>query len=146
MGLEKRLIGGRVVCQHSGGLHGVSSYGGAMEGGYSVTVLCNQGDVDVQPFQDACYNYLLGQPLSYDNNWALPCGKEFSAPEMLCGDFVAHEGVPSHTIVQLKDGKLTASVKLVDHSQRVSTLRFYFRDGEAWAVKCYTRIYQKAKA
>ena len=164
MELEKRLIGGRVVCQHSGGLHGVSSYGGAMEGGYSVTVLCNQGDVDVQPFQDACYNYLLGQPLSYDNNWALPCGKEFSAPEMLCGDFVAHEGVPAHTIVQLKDGKLTAmygnipvdllycgdnifaAVKQEDHSQRVSTFRFYFRDGEAWAVKCYTRIYQKAKA
>ena len=129
-----------------------------MEGGYSVTVLCNQGDVDVQPFQDACYNYLLGQPLSYDNNWALPCGKEFSAPEMLCGDFVAHEGVPSHTIVQLKDGKLTAmygnipvdllycgdnifaAVKQEDHSQRVSTFRFYFRDGSLGCKMLYQNL------
>lgn len=163
MGLEKRLIGGKVVCQHGGGLHGVSSHGSAIEGGYSVTVLCNQGDVEVQPFQEACCNFLLGQPLDYDNNWALPCGREFSQPEMFCGDFVAHEGVPAHTIIRLENGRLTgsygdkpvdllycgdnvfAAVKPEDHSQRISTFRFYFRDGKTWAVKCYTRIYQRTE-
>lgn len=161
MGLEKRLIGGKVVCQHSGGLHGVSSFGGAMEGGYGITVLCNQGDADAEQFQQACYNFLLGQQLETDNHWAKPCGKEFSAPEMLCGDFVAHEGVPSHTIVKYENGKLSAvyggnavdllycganvfiAVKPDDHSKRVSTFRFYIRDGKAWAVKCYTRIYRR---
>lgn len=35
LGLEKRLIAGKVVCEHSGGLHGVSTKGGLVEGGYS---------------------------------------------------------------------------------------------------------------
>lgn len=161
MGLEKRLIGGKIVCQHSGGLHGISSYGGSMEGGYGITVLCNQGDVDVQPFQEACYNFILGQPLDYDNNWAIPCGKEFSAPELLCGDYVAHEGVPAHTIVKYQNeilgavyggtpvdllycgDNVFAAVSPEDHKKRISTFRFYFRNGKAWGVKCYTRIYQR---
>ena len=63
MGLKKRLIGGKMVCEHSGGLHGVSSKGGFMEGGYAAVVLCNEGDLDMEEFQWICYNFILGLPL-----------------------------------------------------------------------------------
>ena len=44
LGLEKRLIAGKIVCDHSGGLHGVSTKGGFIEGGYGIAVLCNEGE------------------------------------------------------------------------------------------------------
>jgi CubicO group peptidase (beta-lactamase class C family) len=64
MGLRKSLIGGKMMCEHAGGLHGVSTMGGLIEGGYSIAVLCNQGDVDMQKLQWICYNYVLGLPRS----------------------------------------------------------------------------------
>ena len=41
LGLEKSLMSGTIMCDHSGGLHGVSSRGGFLAGGYSAAVLCN---------------------------------------------------------------------------------------------------------
>ena len=161
LGLEKRLIAGKVVCEHSGGLHGVSTKGGLVEGGYSCAVLCNEGDVDVDDFQWICYNYILGLPLETTHRWAEPNGRTFSMPEALCGDFMAKEGIPSHCIVRYEDGVLTgtyhdqpvdfllcgktvfAIVDKKDHSKRISTAEFYLRDGRAWGVRCYTRIYQR---
>ncbi len=161
LGLEKQLICGKAVCSHSGGLHGVSSKGGLIEGGYSAAVLCNEGDVDVEEVQWICYNYILGLPLRTPHNWAVPNGKEFSMPEALCGDFLCNEGLPVHTVVRYEDGKLCAdygdtkvdllfcgeryfaAVSPEDHTKRISTFRFYIRDGKAWAVKCYNRIYQR---
>lgn len=161
LGLEKRLIAGKVVCEHSGGLHGVSTKGGLVEGGYSCAVLCNEGDVDVDDFQWICYNYILGLPLETTHRWAEPNGRTFSMPEALCGDFMAKEGIPSHCIVRYEDGVLTgtyhdqpvdfllcgktvfAIVDKKDHRKRISTAEFYLRDGRAWGVRCYTRIYQR---
>ena len=161
LGLEKRLIDDKLVCEHSGGLHGVSSMGGLVEGGYSAVVLCNQGEVDVESFLWACYNYILGLPLETAHNWAEPQGGEFSMPEALCGDFLAEEGLPVHTVVKYEDGKLCAdyggtpvdllycrdtafaAVSRENPERRVSTFQFYLRDGRAWAVKCYNRIYQR---
>ena len=161
LGLEKRLINDKLVCEHSGGLHGVSSMGGLVEGGYSAVVLCNQGEVDVESFLWACYNYILGLPLETAHNWAEPQGGEFSMPEALCGDFLAEEGLPVHTVVKYEDGKLCAdyggtpvdllycrdtafaAVSRENPERRVSTFQFYLRDGRAWAVKCYNRIYQR---
>ena len=48
-----------------------------LEGGYAATVLCNEGEVDVEPFQWACYNYILGLPLEERHDWAVPSGKKF---------------------------------------------------------------------
>ncbi len=161
LGLTKSLLADRCVCQHTGGLHGVSSMGGFLEGGYAATVLCNEGEVDVEPFQWACYNYILGLPLEERHDWAVPSGKNFSMPEALCGDYLAEEGLPAHTIVTVENGTLKADyngVKTVlqycsgtifaavaekDLQQRVSTLQFFIRDGKAWAVRCYNRIYQR---
>ena len=161
MGLEKSLLNGKIVAKHSGGLHGVSSHGGFVEGGYGIAVLCNQGDAAIQPFYDACFNYVTGLPLTQTSDWAKPCGKQFSAPQMLCGDYLANEGLPTHTVVRCENGELKAmygrtpvdllycganvfaAVSPEDHNRRISTFRFYLRDGKAWGVKCYTRIYQR---
>lgn len=161
LGLRKRKVHGREVCEHSGGLHGVSSFGGFMEGGYSAAVLCNEGDVDVEEFQWACYNFLCGQPLDKRIDWAEPDGREFSVPEALTGDFMTEEGLPSHCVVSCEDGRLTAvyggrdvvlrycggtvfaAFSASNPDRRVSTFRFFLRDGKAWAVRCYNRVYQK---
>lgn len=161
MGLEKRLMGGKLVCEHAGGLHGVSTHGGFVEGGFSAVVLCNEGGLSMDEFQWICYNFILGLPLETTHHHAVPSGRKFSRPEMLCGDFVSKEGIPSHCTVRLEDGELTAEVhekktRLLhcggscfaaverDHpEQRVETLQFYIRGGKAWGVKCDTRIYQR---
>lgn len=164
MGLEKRRIGGRLVCEHGGGLHGVSTHGGFVEGGYSAVVLCNEGGLLMDEFQWICYNFILGLPLETEHHYAIPSGREFSRPDMLCGDFLSKEGLPAHCTVYTEDGGLAADyhgekVRLLycggacfaavefDHPEkRVETLRFYIKNGKAWGVKCDTRIYQRTAA
>lgn len=164
MGLWKREFDGKMICDHSGGLHGVSTHGGFVEGGYSAAVLCNQGDLSVEDFQWICYNYIMGLPLETSQNWAQPCGTTFSLQDGLCGDFLSKEGIPAHTIVSVEDGQLVAmyadckvilkycedtvfAVYLAEKpDRRISTFRFYLRDGKAWGVSCGSRIYQKVNA
>lgn len=161
MGLSKCLIGGQAVCYHTGGLHGVSSIGGFTESGYSAVVLCSQGDVDAEEFQWVCYNYIMGLPLDTTHRWAEPNGESFSMPEALCGDFLSKEGMPAHTVVTWENGQLKAdyngqktlllycgglvfaAVSEEDPAQRISTFRFFLRDGKAKMVRCYNRIYQR---
>ena len=164
-GLKKRSFAGHTICEHYGGLHGVSTGGGLVEGGYSVAALCNEGEVDVDPFLWAGYNLVLGLPFDTDQFWAVPDGTRFSEPEALCGDYVVMEGVPQHCIVSLKDGELTAlypgalgnpdvlvnmqhcgegrfvcwSVKEPD--TRVTSIEFFVRNGKAWGCRCGSRIY-----
>lgn len=163
LGLWKREFSGHMICEHSGGLHGVSTQGGFTDNGYSVAVLCNQGDLGMEDFQNPCYNFILDLPLDTSHAWAVPCGKTFSMQDALCGDFLSKEGIPVHTVVSVEDGKLTAqygdrkvSLKyccdtvfaacLYDEEEtRISTFRFYLRDGKAWGVKCGSRIYQRVK-
>ena len=161
LGLEKNLIAGTLMCEHSGGLHGVSTQGGFLEGGYSVTVLCNEGDLGMNEFQWACYNWILGLPLDEMHYWAVPSENQFSHPEMLTGDFLAKEGLPAHCVVSLEDGKLTGvfndkkmlllysrestcvGVDAENPAKRINTFEFFIRNGSAWAVKCGSRIYQR---
>ena len=163
LGLTKNLIGNMQVCQHTGGLHGVSSMGGFTENGYSATVLCNQGDVDVEEFLWVLYNFVLELPLETKHYWAMPTGEDFSQPEMLCGDYFSNEGLPAHTVVTYEDGMLKADyngiktllqycgglsfavVSEKNPQQRVSSFRFFLRDGKAWGVRCYNRIYQRVQ-
>lgn len=163
LGLEKTLIDGRMMCEHSGGLHGISTQGGFIEGGYSAAVLCNEGDLGMDEFQWACYDFILGLPLDTMHYWAVPSGKEFGHPEMLEGDYLAKEGLPSHCIVRAEGGELTAEygerkVNLLyssksnfvvtdseNPSKRVGTFQFYIKNGRAWGVRCGSRIYQRVK-
>jgi len=161
LGLEKRLIGGKMMCEHSGGLHGVSTQGGFIEGGYAAAVLCNEGDLGMDEFQWACYNFILGLPLDTSHEWAVPSGNRFSHPEMLCGDFLAKEGLRVHCVVSVENGQPVAdydgrkvmllfayanhfvAVDAKNPEKRISTMTFYIRNGQAWGVRCGTRIYQR---
>ncbi len=159
-GLRKSLIGGKLACDHGGGLHGVSTHGGFIEGGYSAAVLCNGSELDMEGMQWVCFNYILGLPLETEHHWALPAGRGFSAPEMICGDYIAYEGVPTHCVVRMEDGRLKCEYRdeakelrychstvfaLYDAKtgERESTFRFHIRDGQAWGVNCGSRIYQR---
>lgn len=161
-GLNKRVKNGKVICEHSGGLHGVSTFGGLIMGGYSMTTLCNQGDVSMEPFVWACYNLILGLPLDTSHAFAIPSGKKFSMPEAIVGTYISREAVPSYCIITSDtEGNLYAnynSEKLIlhycvetlfsartaenPHEQR-TPMRFLIRNGKAWGVRCYTRVFQR---
>lgn len=163
LGLEKRLLEGRTLCQHSGGLHGVSTIGGFLDGGWAVTVLCNEGDLDMEEFLWVCLNDLLELPLDTRHPWAVPNGQTFRQPEMLCGRYLCHEGLTAHCVVTWEDGLLKAdyqdrktvlhwcgknvfaALDAADPEKRVSTLQFYLREGKAWCVRCGSRVYQLAR-
>ena len=96
-GINKRPFHGHVICEHSGGLHGVSTKGGLLlGGGYGFSVLCNQGDEDMDELMWGMYNAVIGLPLDRSHRWFNPVGYDFSAPEMIMGHYLGHEGVPSH--------------------------------------------------
>ena len=161
-GLNKRIKNEKVICEHSGGLHGVSTYGGLIMGGYSMTALSNQGDVSAEPFVWACYNLILGLPLATSHAFAIPSGKKFSMPEAVVGTYISREAVPSYCIVTCdEDGNLFANYNdqdlVLHHCEETlfsartadepniqcTTMRFLIRNGKAWGVRCYTRVFQR---
>lgn len=159
-GLNKRLFDGHTICEHSGGLHGVASHGGfLLDEGWGFAALCNQGDVDVDDFVWAMYNWVLDLPLERTHRWYAPAGRSFSDPDMLTGVFRSHEGVASDIAVTLKAGQLFAAKN--DHKMPLTycgdvlfavyeedggvplRIQALIRDGKAWALRCGTRIYQR---
>ena len=160
LGLNKRVKCGHVICEHSGGLHGVSTKGGLLQGeGYGFAVLCNEGDQDMDDIMWVLYNAVMGLPLETSHRWFVPVGRDFADPEMLEGRFISHEGTPSITTVKIEDGKLTAIVgenqtNLIycgglrflamdakEEGRLRSRLEFLVRSGHAWGVRCGSRIY-----
>ena len=160
LGLYKRFKCGHTICEHSGGLHGVSTKGGLLLGeGYGFAVLCNCGDEDMDDIMWACYNAVMGLPLDTCHRWFIPAGRDFADPEMLLGRYVGHEGVPSIVNVRLEAGQLRAVVnnrdlKLVycgglrflgmdpvDETRVRSRLEFFTRNGRAWGIRVGSRIF-----
>lgn len=102
-----------------------------------------------------------GLPLETTHRWAEPNGSTFSMPEAIQGDYLAKEGIPAHCTVWQENGKLVGiygetevefrycgktvfvAYSRKDPAKRCSTMEFYIRNGQAWAVRCYTRIYQR---
>ena len=73
MGLNKREFAGHVVCEHAGGLHGVSSKGALLLGeGYGFAVLCNQGDEDMDALLYGMLCAVMGLPLATNMDWFTP--------------------------------------------------------------------------
>ena len=161
-GLNKRIKEGKVICEHSGGLHGVSTYGGLIKDGYSMVALCNQGDISAEAFIWPCYNLILGLPLETKHLWAIPCKKNFSEPKMLVGTYVSQEATPAYCIVSSDEAgnlkaeyygeelKLHYCKETLFSARKAETpdiqqtvMRFLIRDGEAWAVRCSSRIFQR---
>ena len=160
LGLYKRVKCGHTICEHSGGLHGVSTKGGLLlNEGYGFAVLCNCGDEDMDDIMWTLYNAVMGEPMDTCHRWFVPVGRDFSDPEMLLGRYVGHEGVPSIVNVRVEDGKLRAVVNKRDlclvycgglrfcgmdpvQTDRVrSRLEFFIRNGHAWGVRVGSRIF-----
>ncbi|MBQ8563351.1 MAG: beta-lactamase family protein [Firmicutes bacterium] len=159
LGLNKRVLDGHVICEHSGGLHGVSSEGGFLKGeNYGVTVLCNEGGCDVSSLLWACYNWIMGRDLEKNHRWLYPKEVPFSAPEMLTGRYICHEGNPAVLRIFIENGALYAEnsngkmemafcgqtwFQLLQNASVMGRLRFHIRNGKAWGVQVYTRVYQR---
>ena len=160
LGLYKRVKCGHTICEHSGGLHGVSTKGGLLLGeGYGFAVLCNCGDEDMDDIMWVLYNAVMGEPLDTCHRWFIPVGRAFSDPEMLLGQYIGHEGVPSIVTVRHEQDELRAVVNKRDlhlvycgglrflgmdpeDPQRVrSRLEFFIRSGHAWGVRVGSRIF-----
>ena len=160
LGLYKRVKCGHTICEHSGGLHGVSTKGGFLQGeGYGFAVLCNEGDKDMDDIMWALYNAVMGLPLDTSHRWFVPAGRDFSDPEMLTGRYICHEGVPAVVTVSINGGRPEAVVGdnetklaycggtrfLAMDAKDTDTLRarleFFIRNGHAWGVRCGSRIY-----
>lgn len=162
-GLSKRVFHDKVICEHSGGLHGVSSHGGLIMGGYSATAICNKMGAGAQSFVNACYNFILGLPLDTSHASSIPSGNEFSMPEALVGTYRSLESTPyAECKVSIgEDGDLYAkyydddlkllycdktmfSARPVDKlDEQRTSMNFLIRNGQAWAVRCYNRVYQR---
>lgn len=162
-GLNKRTKAGHVICEHSGGLHGVSSQGAFLKDeNYGFVALCNQGDSDPEPLVWMMLNMVMGLPLEESHRWVHPAGEEFKEPEMLFGKYICHEGIPVTVDVFKEDGKLMArndygTMELTYcggtwfSTHRLDTgalgrMHFLIRNGKAWGVQVYTRIYQRIEA
>lgn len=159
-GLNKRVEDSHVYCEHSGGLHGVSSEGGLLKGeNYGFAVLCNEGEMDVTEMLWILYNAVLGYPLEREHIWLFPTETSFEEPQMLLGKYICHEGVPVIARVYLEDGKLMTEkdgetyslvfcgetwFKLLDKDGKAAgRMHFWVKEGKAWGVQVYTRIYQR---
>lgn len=166
LGLYKRVKEGRVICEHSGALHGASTKGGLLLGeGYGFAVLCGLGDADMDDIMWVLYNAVMGLPLETSHRWFIPAGHSFSDPQMLTGRYVGHEGEPAEITV---DGScadpLCAVVRgnacrlvycgatrfLAMDAEKPGMLRsrleFFIRDGQAWGVRTGSRIFHREDA
>lgn len=160
LGLYKRLKAGHVICEHSGGLHGVSTKGGFfLNEGYGFSVLCNCGDEDMDDIMWVLYNAVMGLPLCESHRWFIPAGHDFSDPQMLPGEYIGHEGEPTILRVWRNGNALFASngkremrlcycggtrflaLDAADPACIRARLEFFIRDGRAWAVRFGSRAF-----
>ena len=164
MGLNKREFAGHIVCEHAGGLHGVSSKGGLLLGeGYGFAVLCNQGDENMDALLYGMLCAVMELPLDTNMDWFIPAHRDFSAPLMIRGRYIGHEGVPSIVCIHCEeDGTLLRgtrdgedlrliycggarflAVKPDDPNDVVCHLEFLIHAGRAWGVRVGTRVFER---
>lgn len=162
LGLNKFERFGHVFCEHSGGLHGVSTKGALLKDeGYGFAVLCNQGDEDMDDIMWVLYSAVLGLPLDTCYRRFVPVGRAYTDPEMIVGSYIGHEGVPSHARVWLegetlmgeRDGKRFElrwcganrflGFSSPESKAPCSRMEFFIRDGKAWGVRVGTRIFER---
>ena len=159
LGLYKRVKAGHVICEHAGGLHGVSTKGGLLLGeGYGFAVLCSLGEAEMDDILGALYNAVIGLPPEASHCWFVPVNRVFSDLPMLEGSYIAHEGEPAvvrvdasgHARVSDHDTALVycgagrfLAMDQADPETKRARLEFLFRDGRAWGVRVGSRIYSR---
>lgn len=158
LGLYKRSFSGHIICEHSGGLHGVSTKGGLLlNEGYGFAVLSSLGDADMDEIMWCLYNAVIGLPLQTCHRWFVPSGSSFSDMQSLSGHYIGHEGIPdicdvneegTQAIISGRScdllwcgGARFLAVDPADHQVIRSRLEFLFRPGHAWAVRVGSRIF-----
>ncbi len=159
-GLYKRLWQGHTICEHSGGLHGVSSHGGfLLNENCSFTVLCNEGDQDAENLCQVMYNIYTGHSPDESHEWLHPRQSEFSEPHILAGTYICHEGEPvvltvltdiDRLIVRKADTEYNALfcgstdfLCRTEKNEYALRLHFYVRNGSAWGCRISSRIYTR---
>ena len=157
-GINKREKKGRIICEHSGGLHGVSTKGGLLLGeGWGFAVLCNQGDEDMDELMWGMYNAVMGLPLEESHMWFIPTGEAFSMPEAIVGRYIDHEGTPCILTIREENGRLCGlrddspfdmaycgDTRFIALDKETGAYRFriefFIRSGRAWGVRRGTRV------
>ena len=104
---------------------------------------------------------MTGTPLEESHRWFHPAGAPFSAPEMIVGTYIGHEGVPSLLTVEEKDGRILRTrdgavteltycggARFLAHKMdgpedQGVRHEFLIRDGRAWGVRCGTRVFER---
>ncbi len=163
-GLNKRVFEDVAICEHSGGLTGVSSQGGFIkDGAYAVTVLTNLGGISCAPITNAAFNLWLGLPMETSHSWLRPKNDPLENPALYTGLYQSREGLDEFLAVSLNaNGELMGKNaegedKLLHCGGNVFTpegsgklspgivIRFYVRDGHCWAAAFGSRVYQRAE-
>ncbi len=159
-GLYKRAWKNHTICDHSGGLHGVSTHGGFFRNeNCSFIVLCNEGDQDAEDLCRIMYNIYADCEPYESQRWLTPVNTVFSESEMITGSYACHEGETNSMTVSQKDGAIavrksdkeytavfcgkTDFLCINDTTKNGSTLHFYIRNGKAWGCKVSSRIYTR---
>ena len=156
LGLNKRRFGDAVICEHSGGLHGISTHGSLLLGrGWGFAALSNLGDTDTCEMCWAMMNAVLGIDPAASHEWAHPAAYPFDAPQMLEGEYVFREGDPVRIAVSAgpdgiavqKDGRGYRAeyaggtlFRILDGEKLVTRAEFLLRDGRAWALRWGSRV------
>lgn len=163
LALNKRAVGSRVLCEHGGGLHGVSSLGGFFLGeGRGFAVLTNIGDIDVEPLLWPLYAFAMGDALDTKYYDFTPAGRPFSDPGMAVGIFSANEGDSPDITIEQNGGGLIASqggkafplawcdgtrfVSLDENGWLKLRVEPLIRNGRAWAARVGSRVYLRKDA
>ena len=160
LGINKRSRPGHIICDHGGGLHGVSTKGALLLGeGYGFALLSNESEADLDAAMWAMENAVTGRPLDESHEWFHASGREFSAPEMLVGVYHGFEGLEDRVTVSAEGGlhaeKKGQRYPLVHCGETrflamtdgavFAHLVFFIRDGKAWGVRYGTRVYTRAE-
>ncbi len=161
-GLNKRLFRDVVLCEHSGGLTGVSSRGGFIkDGAFAVTVLTNLTGVDCSVITNAAFNLQLGLALDASHAWAVPIDEDLEDAAIYAGTYRSNEGTGSELVIEADNGSLVckrdedseplrfcgANVFVPSGSGKVlspgQVLQFHAYGGHCSMVSVGSRIYQK---
>lgn len=164
-GLSKRLFEDVAICEHSGGLTGVSSRGGFIrDGAYAVTLLTNLSGIDCSPMTNAAFNMRLGLPLEQSHMWAEEVWADMlEEPSIYTGVYKSRESMHEQVIITTNDsGKLICqgekgsepiifcggNVFISSGSGEVLppglVLQFHACNGQCKMVSVGSRIYQKS--
>ena len=136
MGLVKRPFkhSGVVhrIAEHAGGLRGVATKGGFVQGsdGISAAVLTNWGDSSITPILNAIYSILLGyEPDAPHFFWPLPQGQTITEPLAYTGQYHQDERFSDDVVIIERGGKLYRPEEDEDNKGAIKETELLYCDG-----------------